>query len=243
MKLMILMKKKNYAFSMNVIFSHERIGHGKECLCNPQTNSPNICFDKNFQRTTIYTDQGNLKIGESGRLFESFVSNKILIKTMKNVKKFGKYLDYKYFIGDFKEINKEAIIRFKETKDYSDVKFELTEFLIIVVILYIIIVLFLFHIGLLSVNNYKIIYISLTLIVIIIIIQTFKQYKEPYKYDHLFDYIDKDKDDKIKYIYPDDYPMESESFLGRHFPFLQIRKNKIRQKMRKYLMMSKFHKF
>ena len=36
-------------------------------------------------------------------------------------------------------------------------------------------------------------------------------------------------------IFPDDYPFESETFLGRHFPFLEFRKNKIRKKLRKYI--------
>ena len=74
---------------MNIHFSHERLEHAKECSCNPQRISPNICFNINFQRESIYTDQGDLKIGESGRLFESFIANKILIKTMKEVRKFG----------------------------------------------------------------------------------------------------------------------------------------------------------
>ncbi len=237
-------KKKDYAFSISIIFSHERMGHAKECFCNPQIDSPNICFNKNFQRTAIYTEQGDLKIGESGRLFESFVSNKILIKTMKKVKQFGKFLEYKYFIDDFKEINNEAIKKFKETKDYSDVKCDIIKFLINVVMLYNALIFFLYCKDFLIINNYTIIIIVifLTLIVIILIIQSFREYKEPYKYDHLFDYIDEEKEE-IKYIYPDDYPMESESFFGRYFPLIQIRKNKIRKKLRKYLIMSKFHKF
>ena len=235
-------EKKDYAFSMNIIFSHERLGHAKENSCNPQINSPNICFNINFQRTTIYSDDGNKKIGESGILLESFISNKILIKTLKDVKKFGKYLDYNYFIGDFKEINEEAINRFKETKDYFEVKYEITQFIVGIIIIYLSFVSLLYTKELLSINIYQFIIIILTLILLLLIIHSFKEYKEPYKYDHLFDIIDEGKE-QIRYIFPDDYPMESESFLGRHFPFLQIKKNKIRKKMKNYLMLSKFHKF
>jgi hypothetical protein len=235
-------EKKDYAFSMNIIFSHERLGHAKENSCNPQINSPNICFNINFQRTTIYSDDGNKKIGESGILLESFISNKILIKTLKEVKKFGKYLDYNYFIGDFKEINEEAINRFKETKDYFEVKYEITQFIVGIIIIYLSFVSLLYTKELLSINIYQFIIIILTLILLLLIIHSFKEYKEPYKYDHLFDIIDEGKE-QIRYIFPDDYPMESESFLGRHFPFLQIKKNKIRKKMQNYLMLSKFHKF
>ena len=94
-----------------------------------------------------------------------------------------------------------------------------------------------------SINIYKFIIIILTLILIIVIIHSLREYKEPYKYDHLFDKTHDDKENKIRYIFPDDYPMESESFLGRYFPFLQIKKNKIRKKMQKYLRLSKFHLF
>jgi hypothetical protein len=223
---------------MNIIFNHERLGHA----CNPQINSPNICFNIKFQRTTIYSDEGNKKIDESGILLESFISNKILIKTLKDVKKFGKYLDYNYFIGDFKEINEEAINRFKETKDYFEVKYEITQFIVGIIIIYLSFVSLLYTKELLSINIYQFIIIILTLILLLLIIHSFKEYKEPYKYDHLFDIIDEGKE-QIRYIFPDDYPIESESFLGRHFPFLQIKKNKIRKKMQNYLMLSKFHKF
>ena len=236
-------KKKDYAFSINIIFSHERLGHAKENSCNPQRNSPKICFNKDFQRATIYSDVEESKVGESGRLFESFISNKILIKTMKDVKKFGNYLDYKYFIGDFKEINKEAVIRFKETKDYLDAKNEINKFLVGVIIIYLSFVSLIYTKELFSINIYKFIIIILTLILIIVIIHSLREYKEPYKYDHLFDKTHDDKENKIRYIFPDDYPMESESFLGRYFPFLQIKKNKIRKKMQKYLRLSKFHLF
>ena len=238
-------EKKDYAFSMNMIFGHERIGHGKEGLCNPGRKAPNICFNKNFQRWSIYTEQGNLKIGESGKLFESFISKPILIETMKNVKKFGKFLDYKYFIGDFKEINEEAIKRFKETEYYYKAKIEIIKFSIVIIIIYLFIVLLLYDKVLSNIKNYIIIIIIIiiTLIVIILFIKSFKEYKEPYKYDHLFDKIHEDKEENIKYIYPDDYPMESETFIGRNFPFLQINKNQIRKKLKKYVIISKFHKF
>ena len=69
-----------------------------------------------------------------------------------------------------------------------------------------------------------------------------------YKYYNIEDFIDihspcdnfdrlegnnKDEDEP-KFIFPDDYPMESDTFLGRNFPFLEFRKNKIRKKLQKY---------
>ena len=51
-------------------------------------------------------------------MLESFIANKCLIEFMKKKKIFGEYLDVKYFIGNFKEINDRAILEFKKSNLY-----------------------------------------------------------------------------------------------------------------------------
>jgi hypothetical protein len=78
------------------------------------------------------------------------------------------------------------------------------------------------------------------------IIKNYKRFSEPYKYHELFYDSDLENDNnrrKKRLIYPDDYPFESESFMGRYFPFLQFKEKKIRRRFDKYseLSMKKFY--
>jgi hypothetical protein len=76
--------------------------------------------------------------------------------------------------------------------------------------------------------------------------KNYNKYLEPYKYDELFNdtYIANDNEGReARLIYPDDYPFESETFMGRYFSFLQFKENKIRRKFERYseLSMKKFY--
>ena len=79
-------EKRDYAFSINLVFSHERMGHGKENHSNPEIETPCIYFNKDFQKDYIYKDQYNYNSGESGRMFENFISSKCLVRLMKKKK-------------------------------------------------------------------------------------------------------------------------------------------------------------
>jgi len=226
--------KKNYAFKINMAFSHERMCHGKENLCNPGIESPVIYFNIKFQRDILYSESNNKNVGEAGRIFETFIGNPTLLKIMKENLLFGKYLDYHYFIGDFKEIKDEAFKIFRTTKYYNNLKNRKVKiYFFIFLITFIISCLFWKFYGL---NLVLILLYSLSIIIL------------SYKYYNIEDFIDihspcdnfdrlegnnKDEDEP-KFIFPDDYPMESDTFLGRNFPFLEFRKNKIRKKLQKY---------
>ena len=93
-------KKKVYAFSLNTVFSNERMSCGKEKLCNRGINSPCIYFNIDFKKNYIYSSY--LNTGKEGKILENFIGHPILIKALKVNKNFGNYLDYKYFIGDFR---------------------------------------------------------------------------------------------------------------------------------------------
>ena len=97
------------------------MGHAKEKLSNPSIISPCIYFNINFQKDYVHF-YDNMERGESGRMLENFISSKCLIRLMKIKKIFGEFLDYKYFIKDFREINERAISEFKKTNNYFNIK-------------------------------------------------------------------------------------------------------------------------
>ena len=78
--------KKGLFFSLNMIFSHEKMGHGKEIMSNPEIESPIIFFNKNLERDYILKYEENY-VEKSERIFENFISSKILIKVMKKIQK------------------------------------------------------------------------------------------------------------------------------------------------------------
>ena len=238
---------EDYAFSINMVFSQERIGHAKETIINPLIESPYIYFNKDFHKDYILEENISYKVGESGRILESFISSKILIKLMKLKKCFGNYLNYRYFIGDFREINNQAILEFKKTEHYNWIRCKMAFFLLgKIVVLLIILIKMRFLINLLNMEKSIINMMILLLLPIIFyfisrwIKESYDKYSEPYKYE-IYDSIgidDDEDDEENNLIYPDDYPFASESFLGMYFPFLQFRENKIRRKLRKYLNLS-----
>ena len=242
-------EKKNYAFSISLVFSHERMGHGKENNSNPEFETPCIYFNKDFQKDYIYNNQYNYKSGESGRMFENFISSKCLVRLMKKKKQFGKFLDSKFFIGDFKDINDKAISEFKKTDAYYWAKCKMELILFLEAFCFLVFSLYLlFRINTMEISlNIGLIILILFSVVIYIFIRLinkdYRKCKEPYNYNELFYYPDTinsdgDEDLENRLIYPDDYPFESETFLGRYFPFLQFKENKIRRKLRQYLMLS-----
>ena len=241
-------EKNNYSFSINMVFSHERIGHGKEIMYNPGIKSPNIFFNKNFEKDYIVSDYNSEKIGESGRMFESFISSEILIRIMKVIKKFGKFLDFKYFIKDNKEINEKAISLFKETNLYSyikrKIKIHILIYLLLLLSALILYMCIIFDIIKISFSITIIILLNtFILILLILIFKDYKKLKEPYKYKYenkLFDFNKKiSGKDEPRLIFPDDYPLERGTLTELIFPCFQTKKNEIKKKLLKYVILEK----
>ena len=241
-------EKNNYSFSINMVFSHERIGHGKEIMYNPGIKSPNIFFNKNFEKDYIVSDYNSEKIGESGRMFESFISSEILIRIMKVIKKFGKFLDFKYFIKDNKEINEKAISLFKGTDLYSYIKRKMKIHILIYLLLLlsalILYMCIIFDIIKISFSITIIILLNtFILILLILIFKDYKKLKEPYKYKYenkLFDFNKKiSGKDEPRLIFPDDYPLERGTLTELIFPCFQTKKNEIKKKLLKYVILEK----
>ena len=115
--------KKDYAFSLNMVISHERMCQGKEgsCLCIQGINSPCIFFNNDFKRDYIFSSYSSNE-GEAGRVLEKFVGPQLLVKVLKENKIYGKFLDYKYFIGDFKELKNEVLKTIENDHFYMKVK-------------------------------------------------------------------------------------------------------------------------
>ena len=243
--------KKNYAFSINLVFSHERMGHAKEDLNNSANESPYTFFNKDFQKDYIFKEKTKYFVGESGRMFESFISNKCLIKFMKEEKIFGEYLETKYFISDFKEINEKAISEKKKTDRYMRAQYKIIFYLSFEILLFSgILIYFLIRFGGFKIAHTNLIIVFILLLTLYLFIsfikKNYNKYLEPYKYDELFNdtYIANDNEGReARLIYPDDYPFESETFMGRYFSFLQFKENKIRRKFERYseLSMKKFY--
>ena len=241
-------EKNNYSFSINMVFSHERIGHGKEIMCNPGIKSPNIFFNKNFEKDYIVSDYNDEKIGESGRMFESFISSETLIRIMKVIKEFGEFLDYKYFIKDNKEINEKAISLFKKTNLYSYIKRKMKiHILIYFLLLLLALILYLFIIFDKIKISFSITIIILLnifiLIILILIFKDYKKFKEPYKYKYENKLYDFNKQingkDEPRLIFPDDYPLERGTLIELIFPCFQTKKNEIKKKLLKYVLLEK----
>ena len=236
-----LEKKKDYSFSISMVFSHERMGHGKEIMSNPGIESPIIFFNKYFEKD--YISKYNQKYGgESGRLFESFIASKILIRVMKEIKRFGKFLNYKYFTKDIKEINNEAILLFQQTELYGRIKSKIKIFIIIKLIIWILTISLLLYIifNAIELSFKNIIKIFLIIILFILSKLIFNDYHKllkPYKYnDDLYDINENNNEkDEVKLIFPDKYPMETKTVLEKLFPCLYFKKNKIRRKLNKYI--------
>ncbi len=222
---------KNIAFSINMVFSHERMCHGKHCLCNPSIISPSIYFNIQFKKDYISSySKYNENEGESGRMFETFIAPKFLIKFMKERKSFGYFLEYKYFIRDFGEIKNGAMKVFKRTYFYKNYKRK--KFIMIIFSAIIISTIFYYFKNYYDINKYIILYILLILLI------SYKYYSyENFKNLDIdnYDKVSKEYIDDIKVIFPDDYPYESETFLGRYLTFLECRKNRIRRRLKKYL--------
>ena len=241
-------EKNNYSFSINMVFSHERIGHGKEIMCTPGIKSPNIFFNKNFEKDYISSDYNDEKFGESGRIFESFISSETLIGIMKVIKKFGEFLNYKYFIKDNKEINEKAISLFKETNLYSYIKRKMKiHILIYFLLLLLALILYLYIIfGKIKISfNIAIIILFniFILIILILIFKDYKKFKEPYKYKYenkLYDFNKQiNRKDETNLIFPDDYPLERGTLTELIFPCFQTKKNEIKKKLHKYVLLEK----
>ena len=231
-----IMSAKNYAFSINMVFSHERMCHGKESLSNPGIPSPTIFFNINFKKEIFQDSYYDNNQGEAGRIFESFIADTILIKVLKDNLCFGKFFDYKYFSGDFKEINEEAFKVLSSTQFYRIYK-------LIKVIICLLGIYFHFYIFY-SLNQvfeinmifYVIIYM-LTLIIIIIISYKFYNNKKIINMNIFnYDLFGMKYREKKKLIFPDDYPLKSNSLFGRIFDFFNLRKKNIRRILRKYTL-------
>ena len=204
----------NFAFSISLIFSLERMCHGKENLCNPGIDSPTLYFNINFKKDNIglLESYKNINKGEAGRIFETFIAEPILINIMKNNLCFGKYLNYKYFIGDFKEIKEAAFKIFSGTYYYKSILVGKIIICILCILSYII------FFYLLTINcdiNLFLFYIIsiLTFIILVAFIYKFNN-NETFLKLNMFNYNTKDKDEQKeeKFIYPDDYPIQSNSF-------------------------------
>ena len=230
-------EKKGYSFSICMAFCHERMGHKKEIMSNSGFESPSVFFNKYFEKD--YISKYNEKYGdESGRILESFIASKILIKIMKEIKKFGEFLNYKYFIKDFEEINKKAILLFQETELYVRVKSKIKIFIIIKLIISILpislLLCIIFNAIELSFNNIiKTFLIIILFILSKLIFNDYQKLYEPYKYND--DFENNNEKDEVKLIFPKDYPMEQITVLEKLFPCLYFKKNKIRRKLNKYI--------
>lgn len=238
---------RNYAFGISMIFSHERMCHGKESLCNPGIPSPTIYFNINFKRDifSLYDSFYSQNEGEAGRIFETFIADQYLIKVLKDKFSFGEFLEYKYFTGDFQDITKKAFEVLSTTYLYKVNK-------IIKFIICFMGILFAFYFFYLLNINFEIapilniiLYIST---LIILGISSYKFYNNKkiininiFNYDITGKNYEKKEGKKIL-IFPDDYPVKSNSFLGRFFDFLNFRKNIIRRKLEKYAL-NKYEKF
>ena len=235
-----LNKKKDCAFSINMVFSHERMSHGKEDLNDQGIDSPCIFFNIDFKKDYVYSSYSNRSEGEFGRMFERFIAHQLLISIMKRNKCFGQFLDHKFFIGDFREIKEEAMKIMKNDYIYKGIKsqgliriiFKSSIYILIISILY-------FDKSYLNIYAKYSFILFLSFLFIIYFIKDYRIYKNPLNYNEIyFDIINEKKNEKDEeerfLIFPDDYPFESDTFLGRHFPFLEFRKNKIRKKLSKY---------
>ena len=160
-------------------------------------------------------------------------------------------MDIKYFIKDFSEINAKAILEFKKTNLYLKAQNKMKFYLSFEILLFLVIsIYFLIRlIGMeMTLTNLLIVLTLLLSLYFFIgfIKKNYDKYSEPYKYDELFndtDIINDNKGKEKRLIYPDDYPFESETFMGRYFPFLQFKEKKIRRRFDKYseLSMKKFY--
>ena len=235
-------QKKGCAFSINMVLSKERMCQGKESLKNQGNNSPCIFFNIDFKKDYIYSHDSQKKRGESGRMFERFIANYLLIDLMKRNKSFFKFFDYKYFIGNFEEIKKYATQIIKDDYSYKAIKSRGLNRIILEFSIYILIISILLSLDdfyLIKCAKYSLI-LFISLLFLFYFYKDYKKFNDPLCVnENYFDIISErkknDGQDSRVYLYPDDYPLESETFLGRYFPFLEFRKNKIRKILSKYL--------
>ena len=236
-----IISAKNYAFGISMIFSHERMCHSKEILYNPGIPSPSIYFNVNFKRDVFNMNDSfnNKNEVETGRIFESFIADQYLIKVLKDKFCFGKFLDYNYFIGDFKDIKNEAFKVLSTTYLYKINK------IIKCIICFIGIIFHFYFLDLLNIifeisRNFNfILYIS-TFIILVIGGYKFYNNKKIINLNIFNCYIigkkHQEKEGKKILIFPDDYPVRSNSFFGRFFDFFDFRKKIIRRKLEKYTL-------
>ena len=154
-------------------------------------------------------------------------------------------MEYKYFTGDFQDIKKKAFEVLSTTYLYKVNK-------IIKFIICLMGILFHFYWFYLLKINFEIdpiiniiLYISTF---IILGISGYKFYNNKkiininiFNYDIIGKNYGKKEGKKIL-IFPDDYPVKSNSFFGRFFDFLNFRKNIIRRKLEKYAL-NNYEKF
>ena len=58
--------------------------------------------------------------GEPGRILENFMGTYLQVKIFKEIKNFGNFLDYKYYITDFKELRNHANKILQDSSSYSN---------------------------------------------------------------------------------------------------------------------------
>ena len=234
---------KNYAFSVNMVFSHERMCHGKETINNPRIPSI-IYFNKNFERDVFNLHESfyNRNEGETGRIFETFIAEQILIKIMKDNFCFGNFLEYNYFIGDFHEIYNKAFEIFSQSYFYKAYKI-IKIFICFVGIFFNFYIIYLINnIFEINITTNVLIY---TLSLIFLILFSYKFYTNKKIINlNIFNYDanNNKKGKKEKIIYPDDYPVKPASLLGKFFDIFNFRNNKIRKILKPYTL-KKYQKF
>ena len=81
------------------------------------------------------------------------------------------------------------------------------------------------------------------LIISILIFKDYKKFKEPYKYKYENKLYDFNKQingkDETNLIFPDDYPLERGTLTELIFPCFQTKKNEIKKKLHKYILLEK----
>jgi len=227
--------EKNKAFALNILLSHERMSHGKEIKSNYGIDSPTLYFDINFDLQNIgYIYTENTIRGEPGRILENFMGTYLQVKIFKEIKNFGNFLDYKYYITDFKELRNHANKILQDSSSYSNLikknkyKFYLFNFLILVLSICIF-----YYFG----NSY-ISYIFLFVFVFLFLyVNNYFKHKEVILYGETFDIINpnikEESNESDGLIFPDDYPPEPTTILGKIISFFDWKRNEIKSKMLK----------
>ena len=200
--------KKDKAFPINLEFTHERLGHGKEVFNNKE--SPKIYFNGKFEN--CYIERPDKKEGEAGKVIEKFILDDEFISLFKNIFIFGDFMDYKYFVqSDFNQLKDDVLRKLRaHYPNYFKINFAkniynlFKKFLPSLILLLIAVLLKIFKI-----NDYNVVF-ALFFIVFCGIIFS-KNKKKKYHQKYLTDFIiDEESDDENCLIYPDDFVYTSE---------------------------------